>query len=118
MAAPVIRTALDLPIIDLGGFYTSPNAEGALQEIGGGGGGGGAAFAENEFIVVTNGDTVFGLSAPFLGVGGLAILHINGITYAKDTDFTIVGTVLTWLDKPNLFTLDADMRVVCFFQTS
>ena len=78
--------------------------------------GGGAAFAENEFTVVTNGDTVFALSIAFLGVGGLAILHVNGVTYAKDTDFTIVGTVLTWLN--NLFTLDAGMAVTVFFQTS
>jgi len=116
MGRPVIRTALDLPIIDLGGFYASPNAEGALAEIGGGGGGGGAAFAENEFVAISNGQTIFTLSVAFLGVGGLAILHVNGVVYAKDTDFTISGTTLTWLN--NLFALEIGDCVTCFFQTS
>ena len=115
MGRPVIRTALDLPILDLGGFYTSPDCEGALQELGGGGGGGGASFAENEFIA-TPAQTVFALSFAFVGVGGLAILHVNGFVYAKDTDFTISGTTLTWLDTS--FVLDAGDCVTCFFQTA
>lgn len=115
MGRPVIRTALDLPILDLGSFYTSPDCEGALQELGGGGGGGGAAFAE---VAVTpfGGQTVFVLPVAILGIGAYSAFVVNGVEYAKTTDYTIVGTTATWLDTP--FTLEATDRVLIKYQTS
>lgn len=115
MADPVIRTALDLPIIDLGAFYASPQVEGALQEIGGGGGGGGASFAKNAFTP-TVGQTVFTLSATFVGIGGLVVATVNGLVYEKDVDYTIAGTTFTWLDVP--FTLETTDCLVVVFQTT
>ena len=56
------------------------------------------AFA-TYIAVATPGQTVFPLVSSYL-LGGLAFLWINGVEYLKDTDYTISGTTLTWLDVP------------------
>lgn len=83
--------------------------------IGGtGGGGGGGTFVENEFAVLSDGQTVFTLSTTF-SPGGLSVLWVNGIGYAEGTDYTISGTTVTWLDNP--FALEIGDQVTVKFQT-
>lgn len=76
-------------------------------------GGGGGSFIENEFVAASNGQTVFNLTATF-AVGGLSVLFVNGVGYAEGTDYTIAGTVLTWLD--NDFPLEIGDELTIKFQ--
>jgi hypothetical protein len=118
MGKPVVRTALDLPVLDVGGFYTSSQVEGALQELGGGGGGGGASFAQVDLPVLVNGQTAFTLPVAYVGVGGLFVLHVNGVVYIKDDDFGVSGAPLVdlvWNDV--LFTLETTDCVTAYYQT-
>ena len=63
---------------------------------------------EDEFTA-TGGQTVFALTQPFLA-GSMISLSINGQLFAQGTNYTAVGTTLTWLDTP--FTLVAGDCVV------
>lgn len=82
---------------------------------GGGGGGGSSTFAEAELPVGVDGQTVFALPTAYLA-GGLAVVTVNGVVYAQGTNYTIVGTVLTWLDVP--FTLQTVDSLIVEYQTS
>lgn len=88
------------------------------EENGGGGGPivdvtGGDQFTEDEFTP-TNGQTVFTLTETYV-TGGLATFYVNGIAYRRDTDYTISGTTLTWLDGP--FTLSSSDEVFVVYQS-
>lgn len=82
--------------------------------IGSSGMGGGGTFAENEFTVVSNGQTAFVLSQA-IALAGLSVLFVNGVGYAEGTEYTVAGTSLNWLDVP--FTLEIGDKLVLKFQT-
>lgn len=71
-----------------------------------------APIKEDEFVVVSNGDTLFSLSETY-AASGVSILTVNGVRYAQGTDYNLAGTTLTWLDTP--FTLQiGDCIVVAY----
>ena len=69
--------------------------------------GSGITFQEDVFAP-TNLQTVFTLSQVWNGV--FAVVYVNGTEYVLSIDFTIIGTMLTWLDVP--FTLAVGDRLV------
>lgn len=80
-----------------------------------GAGGGSSTFAEDEFPVGFNGQTLFVLSSAMI-VGGLSVLTVNGVVYNEGTHYTIVGVTLTWLNV--LFFLSTIDGVAAKYQTS
>ena len=88
---------------------------GGLQSLEGTGGGG-ATFTENEFTPTAS-QTIFTLTATYVGANGLSVIGLNTAGgYAEGTHYTISGTTFTWLDTP--FTLDTADRLVVKFQTT
>jgi hypothetical protein len=81
----------------------------------GGGGGPGSSTFNTYAVNPSLGQTAFILPIPYLA-GGLVIVAINGIVYVEGTNYTIVGTTLTWLDTP--FTLDSADTLWAEYQTS
>ena len=71
------------------------------------GSGGGSSTIQEDIFAPANLQTVFTLSQTWSG--GFAIVFVNGIEYVLGSDFTIVGTTLTWLDVP--FTLALSDRL-------
>ena len=71
-----------------------------------------AVTSEDEFTA-TAAQTAFTLSQTFQP-GGISVVSINGVNYAQDTDYTISGLLLTWLN--NDFILEAGDRVVAKYQ--
>lgn len=55
--------------------------------------------ATDVISVASNGQTAFTTSTAYVASGFIA-LFVNGIQYNIGTSFTLVGTVLTWLDVP------------------
>ena len=51
---------------------------------------------EDEFVA-TGGQTAFTLTQSYLA-GSIIILTVNGKKFTQGTDFTAVGTTVTWLD--------------------
>lgn len=58
----------------------------------------------NQEFTATAGQTAFVLSKTIFPVSGLVEMYVNGMAYARGSDFTAGGTTVTWLDNP--FTLD------------
>lgn len=59
------------------------------------------------------GQTMFTLASAWAGT--YAVVYVNGIEYARTTDFTIAGITLTWLNT--LFSLDVTDRLVVNYAT-
>ena len=85
--------ASEISIADAGGYYTSTNVEGALQE----------ARVRTPTVDSFTGDgvtLVYTLSSA-LGLGGLTDIHIDGVYQYKNT-YTVSGTTLTFSEAPPL----------------
>ena len=67
----------------------------------GGGGAGEDHHQTDNFIVATNGQTAFTLSTTPVDVNDVE-MTVNGVEYTNGTNFTVVGTSITW---NNLFQL-------------
>ena len=70
-------------------------------------------FIEDEFTVTSNGQTTFTLSQT-PDTQGPFVLLVNSAAYAEGTDFTVVGTLVTWLDTD--FTLQIGDHVVVVYR--
>ena len=77
------------------------------------GGSGTFNYKEEEFTPSFGGQTTFILAETY-SAGGFSDLSINGATYAQDTEYTVSGTTLTWLDVG--FTLDTLDRLVLRYE--
>lgn len=75
----------------------------------------GAAFFEDELVIGLAGQTAFTLSFARIA-SGLVVLSVNGQVLAEGTNFTLVGTALTWLNIP--FALETTDALVVRYQTA
>jgi len=102
-------------ICNNGGVLSARHGTGILISLEAGAGAA-ATFVEDEFIPSAS-QTVFMLSATYVGANGLTVVGLNTAGgYAEGTHYTISGTTFTWLDNP--FTLDGVDRLVVKFQTN
>lgn len=67
----------------------------------------------DKYTVAIPGQTLFTLSRTF-APGGWSEVLVNTATYTVGTDYTIVGTTMTWLDFH--FVLDVGDQVVVVYQ--
>lgn len=79
---------------------------------GSGGGGPGIDDWQTDFYISVASQTIFSLSTTPSDAADVK-MRVNGITYKNGTDYTVVGTTLTWLNVP--FTLDAGDEVEIFY---
>lgn len=89
--ATIVHPASDVTIADTGGYFTSPNVEGALQELGAGSGGGGGGPMAYEDLSSQAGSNPLTLSNVPLG----EVLLFYNTTFQSTGTFTVVGTDLT-----------------------
>lgn len=81
--------AAEVSIADAGGYYTSGNVEGALQEL--------RAPTVDNFT--GDGVTLVYTLSSALGFGGLTDIHIDGVYQYKNT-YTVSGATLTFSEAP------------------
>ena len=85
--------AAEITIADAGGYYTSTNVEGALQEA--------RVRVPTVNNFTGNGATLVYTLSSALGLGGLTDIHIDGVYQHKNT-YTVSGTTLTFSEAPPL----------------
>lgn len=107
------QTASEVPITDAGGYYTSTDVEGALQELGG------ASIAQDlEEVLLTgndaNGETITNLGSLNIGGSGYMNISSSGIT----TGATQVGLSLTTFGTNGDITLNPNGSGVVNVSTS
>lgn len=72
-------------------------------------------FVLEELPINSDGQTVFTLTQTPTTMGSAALLlWVNGVRYDVTADFTLAGTVLTWLDTD--FTLKTTDTLVAYYQ--
>lgn len=91
--AEISDEASEISIADAGGYYTSGNVEGALQEA--------RVRTPTVDNFIGDGATLVYTLSSALGLGGLTDIHIDGVYQYKNT-YTVSGTTLTFSEAPPL----------------
>ena len=121
---PLAPGTVVVHVTDAKVFLDSATGEISVRKSTAGGGGvvsleagGTTATFEQKTFIPTLGQTVFSLTTAYVGAGGYSTMAVNNIGgYEEGINYTISGTVLTWLNTP--FTLDGTDRVVSDHQTN